>query len=176
MSQFIHDPLLTWRLNRESPPEPTFQSERRNSLMSGIEARNSVRPSSSIATAAANGTVPEAGRPDAYRPRNRSSAVQNKGDEQEAKEVQNARAIQVLDRVKEKLTGMDFVHPIPGVAGSGPNPPIPAVSNGTSGGSAGKNGKEVGELRVDMQVDRLIREATNLENLCQHYIGWCSFW
>jgi FKBP12-rapamycin complex-associated protein len=29
---------------------------------------------------------------------------------------------------------------------------------------------------VFAQVDRLIKEATNLENLCQHYIGWCSFW
>jgi FKBP12-rapamycin complex-associated protein len=125
---------LTWRLNnRESPPEPTFTSERRNSLMSGIESRNP----------APNG-VPESGRPDTYRPRNRSSAFAQKVDEQEAKEVQNARAIQVLARVKEKLTGRDF--------------------------KAGE------ELKVDMQVDQLIREATNLENLCQHYIGWCSFW
>jgi FKBP12-rapamycin complex-associated protein len=102
--------------------------------MSGIEQRNP----------ATNG-VPEAGHPNTYRPRNRSSAfAQNKLDEQEAKEVQNARAIQVLARVKEKLTGRDF-----------------------------KPGEE---LKVEAQVDKLIREATNLENLCQHYIGWCSFW
>ena len=102
--------------------------------MSGIEPRNP----------APNG-VPESGRPDTYRPRNRSSVfTNNKMDEQEAKEVQNARAIQVLARIKEKLTGRDF-----------------------------KPGEE---LRVEMQVDKLIREATNLENLCQHYIGWCSFW
>lgn len=62
----------------------------------------------------------------------------------EAKEVQNARALQVLSRVKEKLTGRDF--------------------------------KPNEELNVQSQVDRLIKEATNLENLCQHYIGWCSFW
>jgi len=52
----------------------------------------------------------------------------------------------VLARVKEKLTGRDF------------------------GAAAG------GELGIVAQVDRLIKEATNLENLCQHYIGWCSFW
>jgi FKBP12-rapamycin complex-associated protein len=104
--------------------------------MSGIEQRNN--PS------AANG-VPESGRPDTYRPRNRSSAfATNRVDDQEAKEVQNARAIQVLARVKEKLTGRDF--------------------------------KTTEELKVETQVDRLIKEATNLENLCQHYIGWCSFW
>ncbi len=76
------------------------------------------------------------------RPRHRSSAAPP--NEAEAKEVQNARALQVLSRVKEKLTGKDF-----------------------------RPGEE---LNTDMQVDRLIKEATNLENLCQHYIGWCSFW
>jgi len=67
-----------------------------------------------------------------------------KEQEIEIKEVLNARAIQVLARIKEKLTGRDF--------------------------------KKNVELDVENQVDRLIREATNLENLCQHYIGWCSFW
>lgn len=81
-----------------------------------------------------------------FRPRNRSSAFQHQQqlNDAEAKEVQNARALQVLGRVKEKLTGRDF--------------------------------RGQGELKVEDQVDRLIREATNLENLCQHYIGWCSFW
>ena len=60
------------------------------------------------------------------------------------KDVQNARALQVLSRVKDKLTGRDF--------------------------------KPNEELLVEPQVDRLLREATNLENLCQHYVGWCSFW
>ena len=32
------------------------------------------------------------------------------------------------------------------------------------------------ELNVTDQVNKLIIEATKLENLCQHYIGWCSFW
>lgn len=59
-------------------------------------------------------------------------------------ELQNARAVEVLDRVQQKLTGRDF--------------------------------KNEEELEVDMQVNKLIGEATRLENLCQHYIGWCSFW
>jgi serine/threonine-protein kinase mTOR len=29
---------------------------------------------------------------------------------------------------------------------------------------------------VAEQVEKLIKQATNTENLCQHYIGWCSFW
>ena len=137
-SQFIHDPLLTWRLgHRESPHEPNFPSERRQSIIgSEIDPHNNL---SSLA-----------------RPRHRSSVANNNtaannsqggpANEAEAKEVQNARAMVVLARVKEKLTGRDF------------------------GAAAG------GELGIVAQVDRLIKEATNLENLCQHYIGWCSFW
>lgn len=59
-------------------------------------------------------------------------------------ESQNARALEVLERVSQKLTGRDF-----------------------------KNNEE---LDVINQVNKLIIEATKLENLCQHYIGWCSFW
>ncbi len=59
-------------------------------------------------------------------------------------ESQNARAVEVLDRVQQKLTGRDF--------------------------------KANEELDVINQVNKLIVEATKLENLCQHYIGWCSFW
>lgn len=124
LEAFIHDPLLTWRLgNRESPPEPSFPSERRMSIV-GVPTDQDPHPSLAL------------------RPRHRSSVAP--ANEAEAKEVQNARALQVLSRVKEKLTGRDF--------------------------------KPHEELNVNMQVDRLIREATNLENLCQHYIGWCSFW
>jgi FKBP12-rapamycin complex-associated protein len=107
--------------------------------MAGVEPR---------ATPTLPGSIPDAGRvPSTFRTRNRSSTNTGRGklDDQEAKEVQNQRALEVLDRVKDKLTGNDF------------------------GG-----GKE--ELSVDKQVDKLIHEATNLENLCQHYIGWCSFW
>ncbi|PSN67313.1 ARM repeat-containing protein [Corynespora cassiicola Philippines] len=121
LEAFIHDPLLTWRLgNRESPPEPNYPSERRQSIIGDAE-----RDISSL-----------------VRARHRSSIAP--ANEAEAKEVQNARALQVLSRVKEKLTGRDF--------------------------------KQGEELNVFAQVDRLIKEATNLENLCQHYIGWCSFW
>ncbi|UPX14327.1 Non-specific serine/threonine protein kinase [Ascochyta rabiei] len=120
LEAFIHDPLLTWRLgHRDSPPEPNFPSERRQSIMGDITDMGSM-----------------------VRGRHRSSIAPP--NEAEAKEVQNARALQVLSRVKEKLTGKDF-----------------------------RPGEE---LNYQMQVDRLIKEATNLENLCQHYIGWCSFW
>lgn len=86
------------------------------------------------------------GGPPASRPRARTNStahgmVNNDGYQQE---VQNERAMQVLNRVKEKLTGHDF--------------------------------KPDEELTYILQVDKLLTEATKLENLCQHYIGWCSFW
>jgi FKBP12-rapamycin complex-associated protein len=64
--------------------------------------------------------------------------------QQQETEVQNERALEVLNRVEQKLNGRDF--------------------------------KKDEELPVVEQVNKLIMEATKLENLCQHYIGWCSFW
>ncbi|XP_050677035.1 serine/threonine-protein kinase Tor-like [Leptidea sinapis] len=57
----------------------------------------------------------------------------------------NKRALAILNRIRDKLTGRDFPH-------------IEAV------------------VSVPKQVDLLITMATNNENLCQCYIGWCPFW
>lgn len=139
LEAFIHDPLLTWRLNHRdaSPAEPNYPSERRQSIMGALptNANDPNHPHNPNTDLSSLG-----GRPG----RHRSSIAPPPSNDAEAKEVQNARALQVLSRVKEKLTGKDF-----------------------------RPGEE---LDYTMQVDRLIKEATNLENLCQHYIGWCSFW
>lgn len=55
-------------------------------------------------------------------------------------ELLNTRAVAVVNRVSNKLTGRDF------------NPRV--------------------TLDVPTQVDRLILQATSLENLCQCYVGW----
>jgi FKBP12-rapamycin complex-associated protein len=135
LEAFIHDPLLNWRLgNRESPPEPSFTSERRQSLI-GEEASLQFQQMRSGGS---------------YRARRMSTAgdgTTSDGQNNmpvENKEVQNERALKVLERVKVKLTGRDF--------------------------------KPHEELDVERQVSKLIGQATNVENLCQHYIGWCSFW
>ncbi|GMM52375.1 phosphatidylinositol kinase-related protein kinase [Starmerella bacillaris] len=41
---------------------------------------------------------------------------------------------------------------------------------------AGNDFKRRHNLNVADQVDLLIQEATSIENLCQHFIGWCAFW
>ncbi|OAQ78856.1 phosphatidylinositol 3-kinase tor2 [Purpureocillium lilacinum] len=150
LEAFIHDPLLTWRLtSAASPTGPNFQSEREVALAGPAAARarrhsildSDVAPSEMLA----NG---EPGGPPVARTRARtnSSAAHDSNMVNGAQETesQNARAVEVLDRVQQKLTGRDF--------------------------------KANEELDVINQVNKLIVEATKLENLCQHYIGWCSFW
>lgn len=150
LEAFIHDPLLTWRLtNAPSPAGPNFRSEREEAIIGPGAARPrrhsildaDVAPSELLA----NGE-PSAPPTSRSRARTNSSAAPdgNAANGAQEAESQNARAVEVLDRVQQKLTGRDF-----------------------------KNNEE---LDVINQVNKLIVEATKLENLCQHYIGWCSFW
>lgn len=41
---------------------------------------------------------------------------------------------------------------------------------------SGNDIPHLSNLDVSDQVDKLIQQATSIENLCQHYIGWCPFW
>jgi len=66
----------------------------------------------------------------------------------------NRRALAVIRRVHNKLTGRDF-----------------DASNHSNG-----NAVVAAWGGVASQMDRLIREAMKVENLCQCYIGWCAFW
>ncbi|KAH6617660.1 armadillo-type protein [Chaetomium sp. MPI-SDFR-AT-0129] len=159
LEAFIHDPLLTWRLtNPASPPGPNFNSEREQAI-AGPQGARARRPSvldgpvAPTEFLAAQGIGPEGmmGAPPGARGRGRTNSsaavpgsVAGGNGATEIAEVQNARAVEVLDRVAQKLTGRDF--------------------------------RPAEELTVNEQVNKLIIEATKLENLCQHYIGWCSFW
>ncbi|KAH7018986.1 armadillo-type protein [Ilyonectria destructans] len=150
LEAFIHDPLLTWRLtNAASPTGPTFRSDRETAL-AGPGAprprRQSILESDVAPSELLNAAEPVVLPAARARARTNSSAAPDGNLVNGAQEVesQNARAIEVLDRVSQKLTGRDF-----------------------------KNNEE---LDVINQVNKLIMEATKLENLCQHYIGWCSFW
>lgn len=68
------------------------------------------------------------------------------GDNTQA-EVLNKKAISIVHRVRDKLTGKDF----------------PTKDPSSS-------------IDVKEQVQLLIKQATSHENLCQCYIGWCPFW
>ena len=56
------------------------------------------------------------------------------------------RALEIINRIHAKLTGRDFA-----------------------------KSEDCDDMTVEQQVDRLIREATSLENLCQLYEGWAAW-
>ncbi|KAI8682353.1 Non-specific serine/threonine protein kinase [Fusarium sp. Ph1] len=150
LEAFIHDPLLTWRLtNAASPAGPNFRSDRDAPIpgAGGARARRQSILDSDVAPSELINAAEPSAPPSRSRARTNSSAAQDGNpmvNGAQEVESQNARAVEVLDRVAQKLTGRDF-----------------------------KNNEE---LDVINQVNKLIMEATKLENLCQHYIGWCSFW
>ncbi|CAG9564541.1 unnamed protein product [Danaus chrysippus] len=74
------------------------------------------------------------------------SRANGASEDQPAETNLNKRALAIVNRVRDKLTGRDFIH-IDDASGS-----------------------------VQKQVDLLIQQATSNENLCQCYVGWCPFW
>ena len=56
------------------------------------------------------------------------------------------RALEIINRIHAKLTGRDFA-----------------------------KSEDCDDMTVEQQVDRLIREATSVENLCQLYEGWAAW-
>mmetsp|Transcript_12999 Transcript_12999/g.15864 ORF Transcript_12999/g.15864 Transcript_12999/m.15864 type:complete len:127 (-) Transcript_12999:242-622(-) len=67
-------------------------------------------------------------------------------------EARNKKALNVIRRVQDKLTGTDFQ------------------------GDPFNDQIQRDPLDVQDQVQRLIVQATSTENLCQLFIGWCAFW
>lgn len=74
------------------------------------------------------------------------------------------KAVIVIRRVMDKLTGLDFNSSVDRNVLSG----IDSPSQGSAKGAIA--------LDVPGQVDRLIQEATSNENLSLGFFGWCPFW
>lgn len=70
------------------------------------------------------------------------------GDNAATEEALNEKALKVIRRVQDKLSGTDF------------NP----------------SSEDFDPLDVQNQVQKLIVQATSTENLCQLFVGWCAFW
>jgi hypothetical protein len=92
-------------------------------------------------------------------------AVNQLGD---ANEVLNERAVAVMARMSDKLTGRDFS------SGSA----LAGAGSSTQHGSehlASGDARDVQPcLSVKVQVQKLILQATSHENLCQNYVGYES--
>jgi len=92
-------------------------------------------------------------------------AVNQLGD---ANEVLNERAVAVMARMSDKLTGRDFSS---GSALAGAGSSTQHDSEHLASGDA--RDAQPG-LSVKVQVQKLILQATSHENLCQNYVGYES--
>ena len=127
LEAFVHDPLMNWRL--------IFNESDVKEVMQRVAEEGGGAPGDEALA---------------------DAAVTGKGEAEAANlgvanEVLNERAVEVMQRLSDKLTGRD------------------ATAMGQQGGDSG-------DLRVQAQIRRLVKESTSNENLCQSYIGWCPFW
>jgi len=198
LEAFVHDPLINWRLLHTSDASGASVVEDGSSA---ADALGGVGPGGSAA-AEPVGAASIAANP-AARGGARGGADKPQGEgDGGATEGLNERAVLVLERIKNKLTGRDFIQdPVNSgiggpVAGQCTFQRLPAVGEtcesvadvengerlgGRAGPRRGTNtmslGEDLGEnLDVAGQVQRLVLQATSHENLCQSYIGWCPFW
>ncbi|KAI3733193.1 hypothetical protein L1987_64413 [Smallanthus sonchifolius] len=150
MEAFVHDPLINWRLFN-------FNEVTQMSTL----ATTNVQPAVNSEEAATNQLLqPQRG----VRERELLQAVHQLGD---ANEVLNERAVVVMARMSNKLTGRDF-----STCSASPTT-VPAENTSLISGDT----HEVDHgLSVKLQVQKLVLQATSHENLCQNYVGWCPFW
>ena len=80
------------------------------------------------------------------------------GDVGTKQEVRNERALHVYNRVQHKLTGA-FILPL-------------CFRRVILKHNIGRDFNPEVALSIEAQVERLIQEATSLENLCQCFSGW----
>ncbi len=81
--------------------------------------------------------------------------------------IKNAKALEVIDRVRDKLSGNDFRKVLFMF--------VKLIFIVQMVGSRGQANAHLQNLDVKEQVSRLIKQATSHENLCQSYLGWCPF-
>ena len=107
------------------------------------------------------------------------------GELADAESELTEKARVVIQRVLDKLTGLDFAPSHSSFASSlspraeGSSGSNVGISRGSSdSGSVGDSPSHKTSLALDVpaQVDRLIQEATSNENLSLCFFGWCPFW
>ncbi|KAH7427558.1 hypothetical protein KP509_10G049100 [Ceratopteris richardii] len=150
MEAFVHDPLINWRLfNMNEVPHVGSLATNRGLAGDGYGGSSEIH------------SPPQRGF-------SKREFFQAAGHANDANDVLNERAVAVMTRMKNKLTGRDFT---------------PTSSFGTAAtaamldrsGLGGDHDSESG-LSIPVQVQKLIDQAVSHENLCQSYVGWCPFW
>ncbi|KAL5705931.1 non-specific serine/threonine protein kinase [Ranunculus cassubicifolius] len=150
MEAFVHDPLINWRLfNFNEVPQMAPHA----AVVNNDEAAPAHPQRGAIE-------------------RELLQAVNQLGD---ANEVLNVRAVVVMARMSNKLTGRDFSNTVGSISGASNVVQHSAVDHSTL--MTGETAREADHgLSVKLQVQKLILQATSHENLCQNYVGWCPFW
>jgi hypothetical protein len=145
----LHEEMANLANSIAMPQSPSGSGEGNNSFAHSLsQSRMSVRGSySSAAQGASKVEALVASVADAIAAQEGGGATATGGDLDLQQELIE-KAVVVIRRVMDKLTGLDF-----------------ADSTG-----------QAHALDVPDQVDRLIREATSNENLSQSFFGWCPFW
>ncbi|KAH0733658.1 hypothetical protein KY289_004846 [Solanum tuberosum] len=149
MEAFVHDPLINWRLFNfnEVPQMSTLASAHVPPVVNSEESssdRELLQPQRGA------------------RERELLQAVNQLGD---ANEVLNERAVAVMARMSNKLTGRDFA--ATSTSSSSLQHPLDhstLISGETREADHG--------LSVKLQVQKLIQQAKSHENLCQNYVGY----
>merc|ERR1719411_1146446 len=154
LEAFVYDPLLNWRLIETGDKNKKAKAA---NAVSGSAMENVAGAVAASEISVAQIDINPLTSGEHVAPRDNKSSDQdmasatlvgsgnsNGSSAQQQPEALNKKALDIVQRVRDKLTGRDF----------DPNEC----------------------LAVDAQVDLLIRQATNNENLCQCYIGWCPFW
>ncbi|KAL3538768.1 hypothetical protein ACH5RR_002134 [Cinchona calisaya] len=154
MEAFVHDPLINWRLFNfnEVPQMSALASTHGPAVVNSEESA----PNREL-------LQPQRG----ARERELLQAVNQLGD---ANEVLNDRAVVVMARMSNKLTGRDF--------STGSSVSNISMQNALDHSTliSGDTREPEHGLSVKLQVQKLILQARSYENLCQNYVGWCPFW
>jgi FKBP12-rapamycin complex-associated protein len=178
LEAFVYDPLINWR------------------LFSGQLAVETSKGRSEMAEGTSHCAPEFPGEFSSVRRVHRVAEILRMEEESVRRpEGSNSSTISLISRVHNKLTGRDFEAPVDSLhAARGqilcsayPSAGSLEVSDARSVRREEGEGCEMlnldlysrgqkPQLSVCLQVDRLIREASSVENLCQAYVGWCAFW
>ena len=157
-------PSPTWCLPLPGPnqaiagAEPVVASSRSQQQQPPMQQRSTASSAASISTAAATAT---------------------EADQDPQQELLTEKAVTVIRRVMDKLTGLDFYDP------ASLAPPQVRATSCWLRLDMQSLPHHVGlslvvctlqALDVPEQVDRLIIQAMANENLCLSFLGWCPFW
>jgi len=151
LEAFVYDPLLNWRLietgskNKKAKAANAVSGSAMENVAGGAAGESVAQMELNPLTSGEHVAPPRDSKAsDQEASATLAASGTSNGSTQQQPEALNKKALDIVQRVRDKLTGRDF----------DPNECF----------------------AVSKQVDLLIRQATNNENLCQCYIGWCPFW